>query len=130
MSDQKTKSMYDYGVKDAPDDLLINCSSSAIVMPSDGDQTSQIKLMPGDRVLTPKYADQLVGKVPGLCRLNALNPKHAAKLEHERRVRTGEEPDDYTKEARSRLGKAPETDALAGDDELSRAVNAARSPQK
>lgn len=122
--------LYKLTEKSAPDSVLINCGTGVVVIPAEHDSTSSIRLLRGDRVDTPKYADKLVGKIPGLARLNKLATVHMKKLEHEQRVRVGLELDDYTKEARSRKGQQPDVSALNGDDELSRAISDGRSEKK
>lgn len=124
------EALYKLTPKDAPDTVLINCGEGVVVLPQEADGSASVRLLKGDRVDSPKYAEKLVGKIPGLARLNALAPAHAKKLEHEQRVRAGLELDDYTKEARARKGKEADAATLTGDDELSRAIREGRADKK
>ncbi len=124
------EALYKLTPKDAPDTVLVNCGEGVVVIPQENDGSASVRLLKGDRVDSPKYADKLVGKIPGLARLKSLATEHAKKLEHEQRVRAGLELDDYTKEARARKGKEPDAAALAGDDEFSRAIREGRAEKK
>jgi len=114
--------VYEVSPKDAGDDIIINLSESAAIVPKDHDRTASVKLEQGDRLRTKKYGAQFVGLVTGLSLLKSIPVKLADELEHKRKVRVGLEPDEYQKEAHAMKGKEPVANALSTGNALQDAI--------
>ena len=120
------KDVYEYTVKDAPDDLIINCSDSPVCIPRGDDPSSSIRMDKGTRIINSQAEKLLETGIIGLVKLNSLTQKNADELEHARRVREGLEFDDLTKKIHAQKNRQAPVVEPYGVTELQRAVKDAR----
>ena len=87
--------------KDCPDDLFINASNQGIIIGAQAKPPyDKPKILPGDRVMGAYYGE--IAKTPmftGLIPLKRVPMARRVELEKMRKLRTGDEPDEWVKEA-------------------------------
>jgi hypothetical protein len=91
--------------EDCPDDLYVNASTQPIIIGAQAQiPFDNGKIMPGDRVMGAYYGE--CARVPmftGLMQVKKVPMERLVELERMRKLRTGDEPEEWVKEAWKKL---------------------------
>lgn len=93
--------LYEYTNEDAPDDVVINVGNSDLMVAAPASVNDPQRIEVGDRRRGSYYLT-IVSRMPGLLPLRQVDPKRLAQVNKIRDIRTGDEVEDWIKEARLR----------------------------
>lgn len=96
--------LYRYEPENAPEDVVINVGNSDLMVSAPAAVNDPQRIEVGDRRRGAYYLT-LTSQMPGLLRLRDVDKGRLEQVNKIRRIRIGEEPEDWIKEARKRSGE-------------------------
>jgi len=99
---QDDEKLYEYTNEDAPEDVVINIGNQSLMISAPHTLNDPHRLEVGDRRRGPYYIIECVGKMPGLMPLYRVDAKRLGQVNKIRRIRVGDEEEDWIKAARLR----------------------------
>lgn len=96
--------LYNYTNENAPEDVVINVGNSDLMVAAPAAVNDPQRIEVGDRRRGPYYLT-LVSTMPGLLPLRQVDTNRLEAVNKKRRIRIGQEEEDWIKEARRRSGE-------------------------
>jgi hypothetical protein len=103
-SSKDDPNLYKYDPSNAPEDVVINVGNSDLMIAAPASVNDPQRVEVGDR-RRGHYYTTLVTNMPGLLRLRDVDNARLEQVNKIRRIRIGEEAEDWIKEARKRSGE-------------------------